>query len=100
MRAFEKRHLHFLTTAEDRDIVCEIGYQQGRGAPLGMKQLLLLDVGSVATIQRRLRRMRHLGLLRCNRSVRDRRAVEVTLSPRLLRAYERCGRTFGFLAAE
>ena len=100
LRAFEKQHLHFLTTAEDRDLVCEIGYAQARGSPLGMKQLLLLGVGSPATLHRRLRRLRDLGLLHYGRSTRDRRSVEVTLSPRLLQVYARCGRAFGFLAAE
>jgi hypothetical protein len=99
LRAYEKRHLQSLTTCQDHDLVCEIGHHQGLGKPLGMKQLLLLDVGSAATLQRRLSRMCRLGLLRCTRSARDRRVVEVTLSPRLLRFYARCGRALGFLAA-
>jgi hypothetical protein len=99
LRAYEKRHLPFLTTCEDHDLVCEIGHHQGLGKPLGMKHLLLLEIGSVATLQRRLRRLRHAGLLKCERSARDRRAVEVTLSTRLLRAYARCGRALGLRAA-
>lgn len=62
----------------------EIGYQALTGPPPTQKQLLLLDVGSVATIQRRLRRLCDLGAIRQKRCKDDRRAVEVTLSRKVL----------------
>jgi len=83
LRAFEKRHLDFLNTVEDFDLIREIGYHQERGAPLTMKSLYLLDVASVATIQRRLRRLRQYGAVLQARSKRDRRAVELLITPKL-----------------
>lgn len=89
MRALEKRHLAFLETLEDRDLVCEIGWHQAEGRPLTLKKLFLLDVGSVATVQRRLRRLRRLGLVVQRRCEHDRRSIELTLSPKLLKLYEK-----------
>ena len=54
-RPFERRHLKQLSTVEDLDLVCEIGFHQEQGQPLSIKQLYLLNLASVATIQRRLR---------------------------------------------
>lgn len=85
LTAFEKQRLDFFGTVEDHHLVGEIGYHQARGKPLTLKQLFLLDVGSVATVQRRLRRLKELGLVQHRRSSSDRRAVELTLSPKCLR---------------
>jgi DNA-binding MarR family transcriptional regulator len=87
LRAFEKQHLGFLETVEDHNLICEIGYHQLEGRPLTLKQLFLLDAGSIATVQRRLRRLRELGLIQQRRSHADRRAVELTLTPKCVRAY-------------
>ena len=57
LREFERRHLKQLSTVEDLDLVCEIGFHQEKGQPLSIKQLYLLNLASVATIQRRLRRL-------------------------------------------
>lgn len=89
LRAFEKRNLQFLRTAEDFDLVREIGYHQERGQPLTLKQLYLLDVASMATVQRRLRRLRQAGAIQQARSVNDARSIELRLSPRVAKAFER-----------
>jgi hypothetical protein len=88
MRAFERRHLHSLRSLEDRDLVCEIGYHQGHHRPLTLKQIYRLDIGSVATVQRRLRRLRREGCIRHAPSERDHRALEFTLSPKLLQVFD------------
>ena len=75
LRAFEKQHLDFFSTVEDHHLIGEIGYHQAKGKPLTLKQLFLLDVGSVATVQRRLRRLKELGLVQHRRAANDRRAV-------------------------
>lgn len=85
-RVFERRHMSFLRTGEDRDVVCEIGYRQALGTPPTVKELVMADLGAAATLQRRLRR---LGWVQQRRSERDRRAIELTLSPRLLKLYEK-----------
>ena len=88
IRAFEKRELPFLETLEDRDLVVEIGYHQAAGVPVTLKQLFLLDIGSVATVQRRLRRLRRLGMVQQRRSAKDARALELSLSPKLAKLCE------------
>lgn len=95
MRAFEKRHLHFLRTLEDFDLIREIGYHQEEGAPLTMKRLFLLDLASIATVQRRLRHLKHSGAIHLTRSRHDARRVEVSLSPKLLKTYGKYAETFG-----
>ncbi len=84
-RAYERRHLAFLRTPEDHDLVCEIGYCQAKGEPITVKQIFLLGLGSVATVQRRLGRLRRLGVIHQRRCPRDRRSVEVTLSPKAVK---------------
>src|SRR4029077_13111055 len=87
LRAFEKQQLDFFSTVEDHHLIGEIGYHQAKGKPLTLKQLFLLDVGSIATVQRRLRRLKELGLVQHRRAGNDRRAVELTLSPKCVRVF-------------
>jgi DNA-binding MarR family transcriptional regulator len=79
----------FLQTQEDHDLVLEIGFHQERGEPITVKELQLSGLMSVPTLQRRLRRLRQAGALVVQRSAADGRAVELMLSPRVLRAYAR-----------
>ncbi len=90
-RAFRRRHLDFLETREDCDLVLEIGFHQESGTPLTMKQLQLMGLASVPTLQRRLRRLRQVGAIMGRKSQEDGRAVELVLSPKLLRTYARYG---------
>lgn len=89
MRTFERQHLEFFSTGEDYYLVAEIGYHQAKSQPLTLKQLFLLDIGSVATIQRRLRRLKALGLVRHRRAKSDRRSVELTLTPKCIQIFEK-----------
>jgi DNA-binding MarR family transcriptional regulator len=88
-RAFEKAALEGMDTPEDRDLIYEIGHRQGALRPLTMKEALLMELGSLATVQRRLRRLRRLGLVLQARSEQDRRVQELSLSPRALGAFAR-----------
>lgn len=92
IRAFEREHLAELRTIEDFDLVREIAHAQTRGEPLTLKQLFLLDTGSVATVQRRLRRLRQAKVIQQARSRADRRATELRLSPHFLKVYQAYGR--------
>jgi Fic family protein len=83
MRAFEKKHLHFLRTVEDFELIHAIGYQQEIGEPMTMKQIYLLGVASAATVQRRLRHLREHGAIQLARSKADGRAVELFISRKL-----------------
>ena len=89
LRIYEKQHLSFLRTIEDHNLIREIGYHQVEGAPLTLKRLFLLDVGSVATIQRRLRRLKQLGVVHQRRSAADGRAIELTLAPSCLKLFKK-----------
>jgi DNA-binding MarR family transcriptional regulator len=88
-RAFRRRHMQFLQTPEDCDLILEIGFHQERGTPLTMKHLQLLGLASVPTLQRRLRHLRQAGAVVVKRSEADGRAVELMLSPKLLKTYAR-----------
>jgi hypothetical protein len=86
-RALEDHHVPSLKTGLNRHFIAEIGYHQAKGKPLTLKQLLHLDIGSVATVQRRLRQLRRLGLVQHRRATRDRRTVELVLSPKCVRIF-------------
>ena len=90
LREFERRHLPFLQTLEDCDLVREIGYRQAAGRPITLKELMLLGLGSVPTTQRRLRRLRQLKVVVQYRCVTDRRAVELVLSPKVVKTIGLC----------
>lgn len=81
--------MHFLETTVDRDLVCEIGYHQGERKPITMKQVFLLGIGSVPSVQRRLRRLRHLGAILRERNRSDKRVMEMRLAPRILHVFAR-----------
>jgi len=63
LRALEKPHVDFAGSVEDYHLIGEIGYHQAKRKPLTLKQLSVLDVSSIATVQRRLRRLKQLGLV-------------------------------------
>jgi DNA-binding MarR family transcriptional regulator len=88
---FRKRHLPFIRTFEDQELIREIGLGQAIGEPLSLKQLFLHGIASVATVQRRLARLRRLGVVEQIQSVDDKRVVKLTLSPSALRSYRGWG---------
>jgi DNA-binding MarR family transcriptional regulator len=89
MRAFERRHLPFVRTMEDLNILYLIGLHQERGTPLTLKQILSFGIGSAATLERRLARLKRLGVVVQARSQIDRRNVELKLSPKISRVFQR-----------
>jgi hypothetical protein len=84
---FRSRHLPSLRTIEDLDLAWQIGHQQILGSPLTLKRLLLLGIGSVATVQRRLQRLKRLDVIRARRSKTDRRVIELTLRPSFMATF-------------
>lgn len=81
----------FTPTPECFDLVCAIGYYQELGRPLTLEKLLALEIASVPTLHRRLRRLRKSGAVMQRRSERDARVVEFLLSPAVKKALERYG---------
>lgn len=87
---FERLHLPFIITLEDRDIAAQIGYHDViRGEPLTLKLLYLLDIGSIATVQRRLARLVGKGVVFKRRHKGDRRALTLHLTAGARREYQR-----------
>jgi len=92
LHEFRRRHLPYLRTIEDVELVREIGFYQSMGTPLALKALFSMGIASAATVQRRLSRLKRLGVVQQTRSHYDKRILELTVSPPVLRAYERMGR--------
>jgi hypothetical protein len=89
---FRKSHLPFVTTLEDMDLMREIGLHQAEGEPLTLKLLFLKGIGSVATVQRRLTRLKRLGVVHQSKADHDKRLVKLTISPQVWRLFARMGR--------
>ena len=89
LRTFERRHFPFVSTLEDLDMLNLIGLHQERGVSLTLKQMLSFDIGSVATLERRLARLKKLGIVIQTRSDVDKRNVELKLSPKINRIFQR-----------
>ncbi len=86
-RTFRRQHADFFDTLEDHHLIGEIGFHQAKGTPLTLKQLFLLDIGSISTVQRRLRKLKARGLVAHAPAAGDRRAVELTLSPKCVEIF-------------
>jgi hypothetical protein len=90
MIRLERHHLPFISTLEDRDIATQIGYHDViAGEPLTLKLLYLLDIGSIATVQRRLARLVGKGVVLKRRHDGDRRALTLHLTSSARREYQR-----------
>jgi DNA-binding MarR family transcriptional regulator len=89
---FRRHHLSFVQTLDDLDLVREIGLHQAMGHPITLKALFLKGSGSVATIQRRLTRLKRLGVVAQERAGHDKRVRRLTLTPDICKVFARLGR--------
>ena len=89
MGEYRRRHMPFLRTLDDQDLVREIGYHQEVGKPLTLKVLLLAGIASTATVQRRLARLRSIGVVKPVRAAHDGRVVKLKLSQRTLALFRK-----------
>src|SRR6202158_1844125 len=80
IREFERKHLPFLKSIVDFDIIIEIGYAEEQGQPLTLKQLLLLNISSRTTLRRKLARLIEQGIVRRRKQANDNRASFLTIS--------------------
>ena len=92
LHEFRRQHLPFLKTVEDVELVREIGLHQVRGRPLTLKTLFLQGIGSVATVQRRLTRLKRLGVIQQSRAIHDKRILHLAIAPHVWAIYRRMGR--------
>jgi DNA-binding MarR family transcriptional regulator len=89
IRKFEAVHLSFLETLEDFRIVEAIGHYQENGLAMPMKQLYRENIGSRATVTRRVGRLRQKGLVVAVVSTDDHRSLSLQLSDALIATYAR-----------
>lgn len=89
VRAFERQNLPFLRTVEDFDIVHTIGLKQELGETLLLKQLFLAGIGSIATVGRRVARLRAHSIIMTVPIKNDRRMVALVISPNIHKIYSR-----------
>jgi len=94
MREYEKTRLPWMRSVEDRDLLTMIGLHQGEGGNgITCKQLYLTGIEPIATMQRRLKRLIDLGIVRKSRSAHDARVHYLALSEpakQLLQSYAAC----------
>jgi hypothetical protein len=73
MRRFQKAQFRFLQTLRDLALVTRIGLHQEHGGPLRPTPLFLAQIGAAAAVQRRLTRLKKLGVVLQLRRNDDRR---------------------------
>ncbi len=93
LRALERRHLPFVKSIHDLDLILEIAVHEQRGKPLTLFPLSISGIASPATIYRRLSRLKALGVIRVSASAKDGRCREVRLDPSIRELYESWWRT-------
>src|ERR1039457_2258009 len=81
IREFERKQLPFLKSVFDFDIVIEIGYAEEQGQPLTLKQLLLLNISSRATVRRKLATLTEQGIVIRRTHANDHRTSLLMISP-------------------
>lgn len=87
---FQRKHLPMFQTLVDYSIAIEVGFHQKNGNPLTLKQLFLLNLAPLSTVQRRLNRLIDLEIIDKDANPIDGRMIELKISPsadRLLAKY-------------
>ncbi len=99
IREFERRQLPFLKSIVDFDIVIDIGYAEEQEQPLTLKQLLLLNISSRATVRRKLTRLIEQGIVVRRKHANDHRASLLIISPSSVKLLGRYGGTLTAISA-
>lgn len=87
-REFERKHLRFIHSLEDLDLIWAIGYAQQSGHSVGLKELVHAEFGSPKTLQRRLDRLRDRGVIIHRQSSDDARRIEFFLADETIKCLE------------
>ena len=93
IREFERRHLPFLRSVIDFDMVIEIGYAEEQGQPLKLKQLLLLNICSRTTLRRKLATLIEQGIIIRRKHANDHRANLLMIAPSGVKLLSKYGGT-------
>ncbi len=99
IRRFERLQLPFLKSVADFDIVIDIGYAKEREQPLTLKQLLLLNISSRATVRRKLARLIEQGIVIRRKHANDHRASLLIISPSSVKLLRKYGGTLTAISA-
>jgi hypothetical protein len=84
--------LPFIETLEDLELVREFGLHQAQGRPVTLKTLFVKGYGSVATVQRRIARLKRLGAVVQAKADYDKRLATLALSAAVWRSYDQLNR--------
>ena len=79
-----------LISYKDFDISIEIGHHEHEGTPLTLKQLLLADIASEATVRRHLSRLIKDGLVEKKVNPKDHRSVHFILTDKSHDLFQKC----------
>ena len=99
IRAFERLQLPFLKSIADFDIVIEIGYAEEQEQPLTLKQLLLMNISSRATVRRKLARLIEQGIVIRRKNAKDHRSSFLIISPSSVKLLGKYGGTITSISA-
>ena len=99
IREFERRQLSFLKSIADFDIVIDIGYAEEQEQPLTLKQLLLLNISSRATVRRKLARLIEQGIVIRRKHANDQRSSLLIISPASVKLLAKYGGTLTSVSA-
>ena len=91
IREFQRQRLPFITCI-DFDILIEIGYAEEQNQPLTLKQLFLLNLGSLTTIRRRLTKLEEQGMVTRRANASDRRSAFLVMTSSSLKVLGKYGR--------
>ena len=90
IRRFEQSRLPVNLTLVDLAIIHEIGFHQQDGALVTLKTLHRAAIGSPATVQRCISKLKRLGVIVDVKAHADRRLTSLTLSPAVIKLYRSC----------
>lgn len=88
LTAARREWLPFVASLEDYDILIAIGAADEEGAPLGFKQLRLLNLAPQSTLQRRLKRLLAERVIKTVPLSGDGRRQVYSLAAKTLTAYK------------
>ncbi|HTV79922.1 MAG TPA: hypothetical protein VMF03_16840 [Steroidobacteraceae bacterium] len=89
LRQLEKKHLPFVRSFADFDLIVEVGYHEERGTPLTYKHLLSLIACGRSTLNRRLSSLIAEGVILRTRSELDGRAIHLGVSKSAMQRFHR-----------
>ncbi len=89
LAAYERQHMRFIQTSEDRNILIAIGRANETEKPIGLKQLMLASGVATSTLIRRVKRLVSTGAITWERQDSDGRMVSYRLTASTWRSFER-----------